>query len=529
MKLTVILLIFCLVLAVSARGAGGRSGGRSFGGGRSIGGSRVGSKSLGSSRTSLRSQSISRAVPRPQPRPAPPKPVIKAPPKPQPKPVPPKPVIKVQPKPQLKPAPPKPIVKTPAKPQPKPAPAVKNPPKPIIKPALPKPAKPVVKPPLPAVKLPAIKPVAKSQPKPAPAVKNPPKPITKPAPPNPAKPAAKPPGPAVKVPAIKPVVKTPPKTDAKSAPKTEVKVPIKTNNPPKSPNKPLVTPAKTSPKNPVPIKTEPTTGSISVNQNFASNGVKQVGIEANKKVWESDNKRHSIDVNAQATKIQSKGQGNPKTDITVGGQYNYNTDKTSISASASGKPRQGADLNIDARQNLWQSKNERHSIDANAAASKHVGGPQGTTKTDLTIGGQYNYNNDKTQITASANGKPKQGVDLKLGAEHKIWQSENQRHSITGNAEVSKHIGGPLGNEKPQVNFGGQYKYEGDKTQITAGVNGSPGQGATASVEARHNLYQSADKHTRIDATAGISKQIGGPNGNARPDAQVGVSVNYDF
>ncbi|XP_075156800.1 uncharacterized protein LOC142230055 isoform X5 [Haematobia irritans] len=471
MKLTVILLIFCLVLAVSARGAGGRSGGRSFGGGRSIGGSRVGSKSLGSSRTSLRSQSISRAVPRshpkpavfkpsfkapkPQPRPAPPKPVIKAPPKPQPKPVPPKPVIKVQPKPQLKPAPPKPIVKTPAKPQPKPAPAVKNPPKPIIKPALPKPAKPVVKPPLPAVKLPAIKPVAKSQPKPAPAVKNPPKPITKPAPPNPAKPAAKPPGPAVKVPAIKPVVKTPPKTDAKSAPKTEVKVPIKTNNPPKSPNKPLVTPAKVNNPNVPP--------------------------------------------------------------------------KTSISASASGKPRQGADLNIDARQNLWQSKNERHSIDANAAASKHVGGPQGTTKTDLTIGGQYNYNNDKTQITASANGKPKQGVDLKLGAEHKIWQSENQRHSITGNAEVSKHIGGPLGNEKPQVNFGGQYKYEGDKTQITAGVNGSPGQGATASVEARHNLYQSADKHTRIDATAGISKQIGGPNGNARPDAQVGVSVNYDF
>uniref|UniRef100_A0A1I8PTZ1 Attacin C-terminal domain-containing protein n=1 Tax=Stomoxys calcitrans TaxID=35570 RepID=A0A1I8PTZ1_STOCA len=487
MKVTMLILLLCLVLAVSARGgAGGRggggrnSGGRSSGGrsagGRSSGGSRGGSRSIGTSR-SAPSRSISRAASKSHAR-APAKPAVRNPPRVQPRPAAPKPSFRAPPKLQPKPAPPRPV----------------SPSKPISKPKAPSPPKVVPKP----------------QPKPAPPKPvTPPKPITKPAP-------AKAPSP--------PKAPTPPKVVPKPQPKPSVaKAAVKT------PVKPVVAPVNVQKAVPVKVETKPPTGSVTVNQNFASNGVKKISVDANKNVFQSKDGKHSVDVNAQATKIQSKAQGNPKTDVTVGGQYSYNTDKTSITASANGKPRQGVDLNVDASHTVLQSKNGRHSVDVTASAAKHVGGEQGTTKTDLTMGGQYKYNNDKTQVTASANTKPGQGVDLKLGAEHNVWQSANQRHSIVGNAEVSKHMGGPLGNEKAQVDFGGKYKYEGDKTQFTAGVNGSPGKGATASVEARHNLYQSVDKRTRVDVSGGVSQQIGGPSGNSRPDANIGISLTHDL
>lgn len=69
--------------------------------------------------------------------------------------------------------------------------------------------------------------------------------------------------------------------------------------------------------------------------------------------------------------------------------------KTQITATVSGKPGQGVDLNVAANQNIYQSKNQKHNIDATAEASKHVGGPLGNTKTDVTLGGQYSYNTDK--------------------------------------------------------------------------------------------------------------------------------------
>lgn len=52
---------------------------------------------------------------------------------------------------------------------------------------------------------------------------------------------------------------------------------------------------------------------------------------------------------------------------------------------------------------------------------------------------------------------------MKLGADQTVWQSGNNRHRIGANAEVSKHMGGPQGNEKPQVNLGAQYTYEAPK------------------------------------------------------------------
>lgn len=60
-----------------------------------------------------------------------------------------------------------------------------------------------------------------------------------------------------------------------------------------------------------------------------------------------------------------------------------------------GKTNAGTQVTVDAKQNVFQSKNKQHSIDATVSATKQLGGPQGTTKTDVTLGGQYNYNTDK--------------------------------------------------------------------------------------------------------------------------------------
>lgn len=59
-----------------------------------------------------------------------------------------------------------------------------------------------------------------------------------------------------------------------------------------------------------------------------------------------------------------------------------------------GKTIAGTQVTVDVKQNILQSKNKQHSIDATVSATK----PQGTTKTDVTLGGQYNYNTDKVSF-----------------------------------------------------------------------------------------------------------------------------------
>ncbi|XP_073830132.1 uncharacterized protein isoform X2 [Musca autumnalis] len=521
MRITLILLFCCLAMtaAFSRGGAGGRTSFKA----PSRPAMRAPSRPVmkAPSRPVMRTPSrpVVRAAPKPVARPAP-RPVIKPAPKPVARPAP-KHIVKSAPKPLVRPAP-KPVVK----------PAPKLAPKPVMKPApKPAPAKPVVKPAPKSAPKPVMKPAPKSvmKPAPKPVVKTAPKPVVKPAPKPVVKPAPKPvPKPVVNPapkPAPNPVVKPVPKPIVKPVVKTPVKPAV---NPPKpnvinkTPSKPsvAVAPTKVDPKH---------SGTIKINQNLAPNKQGQLSIDAKQNIWESKNKQHSLDATVNVNKPIGGTKGNTKTDVTLGGQYSYKTDKTQITATANGKPHQGVDLNVQANQNIWQSANQKHSLDVSADASKHLGGPLGNTKTDLTLGGQYSFNTDKTQIVAGVKGKPGQGADVSLSGQQNIWESANKRHSFDVNAEASKHLGGPLGNEKTQVNMGAQYTYQNPKTQITAGINGSPGQGAQVSIDGRQNVWQSASGNTKIDVTGGVSKQIGGPNANENPNAHVGVEINTDF
>lgn len=44
-------------------------------------------------------------------------------------------------------------------------------------------------------------------------------------------------------------------------------------------------------------------------------------------------------------------------------------------------------------------------------------------------------------------------------------------------------------------------------------------------LDARHNIYDNGN--TKVDITGGVSKQIGGPNGNGNTEGRVGVAIDF--
>ncbi|XP_055383841.1 diptericin-D-like [Condylostylus longicornis] len=72
---------------------------------------------------------------------------------------------------------------------------------------------------------------------------------------------------------------------------------------------------------------------------------------------------------------------------------------------------------------------------------------------------QFNFNppkqqaNDNFKLFGNGGGSPKQGFDLNLGAQAKIWESQNGRNTLHGTGTYSQHLGGPYGNSRP--NYGG--------------------------------------------------------------------------
>uniref|UniRef100_A0A1I8PF92 Attacin C-terminal domain-containing protein n=1 Tax=Stomoxys calcitrans TaxID=35570 RepID=A0A1I8PF92_STOCA len=62
-----------------------------------------------------------------------------------------------------------------------------------------------------------------------------------------------------------------------------------------------------------------------------------------------------------------------------------------IYASGGGSPKDGYNVNVDVRKNVWESQNGRHSIDATGGYSQHLGGPYGNSRPDFRGGASYTY------------------------------------------------------------------------------------------------------------------------------------------
>ena len=63
------------------------------------------------------------------------------------------------------------------------------------------------------------------------------------------------------------------------------------------------------------------------------------------------------------------------------------------------------------------------------------------------------------KITGEINGSRKNGFDVDLNVQQKVWESENKRHSIDITGGYSQHLGGPDGNGEAGYNVGAIYNY----------------------------------------------------------------------
>ncbi|KAH8401208.1 hypothetical protein KR009_003701 [Drosophila setifemur] len=62
-----------------------------------------------------------------------------------------------------------------------------------------------------------------------------------------------------------------------------------------------------------------------------------------------------------------------------------------LNGGGGGSPKQGFDLNLNARVPVWQSNNGRHSFDATGQYGQHLGGPYGNSRPQFGGGGVYTY------------------------------------------------------------------------------------------------------------------------------------------
>ncbi|XP_037717161.1 diptericin-A [Drosophila subpulchrella] len=62
-----------------------------------------------------------------------------------------------------------------------------------------------------------------------------------------------------------------------------------------------------------------------------------------------------------------------------------------LNGGGGGSPKQGFDLNLNARAPVWQSHNGRHSFDATGSYGQHLGGPYGNSRPQFGAGGVYTY------------------------------------------------------------------------------------------------------------------------------------------
>lgn len=64
------------------------------------------------------------------------------------------------------------------------------------------------------------------------------------------------------------------------------------------------------------------------------------------------------------------------------------------------------------------------------------------------------------QLSGGGGGSRKQGFDVNLNAQQKVWESQNKRHSVDVNGGYSQHLGGQYGSSRPNYRVGAGYTYK---------------------------------------------------------------------
>lgn len=112
------------------------------------------------------------------------------------------------------------------------------------------------------------------------------------------------------------------------------------------------------------------------------------------------------------------------------------------------------------------------------------------------------------------------GATATLGAKGNVLN--NNGHSIVTNGQVSKTFQptGPTG-------FGGGVNYQGPKAGVSGNVNHVPHFGTDVGVTGNANVWKSRNGNTRVGATGGFNQHYGGPNGQSRPNFNVGANLRF--
>ncbi|XP_049825818.1 uncharacterized protein LOC126266252 [Aethina tumida] len=123
---------------------------------------------------------------------------------------------------------------------------------------------------------------------------------------------------------------------------------------------------------------------------------------------------------------------------------------TSLSASGQGSTVTG--LTAEQSGTIASFGGGDHVIEAGGIGHKTLGGP-------VSLGGSLSYNHQpsNTQLKISGINTPDWGNDVRAEASHTILSEGGAQLSVSGGA--SQHLGGLLGNTRPEANIGLNFEY----------------------------------------------------------------------
>ncbi|KAI8121168.1 Diptericin-D [Lucilia cuprina] len=315
-----------------------------------------------------------------------------------------------------------------------------------------------------------------------------------------------------------------------------------------------------------------------------------VSLDARQKVWESQNKRHSVDASVGYSQHLGGQYGSSRPSYRGGVAYvltlqtvvtqilKFNAYKEALPETVS---IQDINLYSDSLQtsisDCYGNSNGPLVIEHKNAPSElkmkivyllaicvvYMAALAAAQKKDTKLKLNLPPPTPKTlpQLTGGGGGSRKQGFDVSLDASKKVWESQNKRHSVDASVGYGQHLGGPYGNSRPDYRGGTKYKMKfiyllvicavymaamvaakdndfklklpppepKNLPQLSGGGGGSRKQGFDVSLDASQKVWESQNKRHSVDASVGYSQHLGGPYGNSRPEYRGGVGYTYRF
>ncbi|XP_037814183.1 transmembrane protease serine 11G-like [Lucilia sericata] len=160
-----------------------------------------------------------------------------------------------------------------------------------------------------------------------------------------------------------------------------------------------------------------------------------VSLDASKKVWESQNKRHSVDASVGYSQHLGGPYGNSRPDYRGGVGYTYKFGKK------------------------LKSKYKMKFVYLLVICAVYMAAMVAAKDNDFKLKLPPPEPKNLPQLSGGGGGSRKQGFDVSLDASQKVWESQNKRHSVDASVGYSQHLGGPYGNSRPEYRGGVGYTY----------------------------------------------------------------------